>query len=103
MKLDVLPALLLTILFLAFVLVWVPQYHKRLEPWMRDRIGRMLGFRIRNNVSFYNRGWTPAPDAPRGSGCVVLFWEFGVVLGCAAAPIFLALTLLVLILMATSP
>jgi hypothetical protein len=62
----------------------------------------MLGFRIRNNASFSNRGWSPAPDAPRGSGCVVLFWEFVVGFGCGAGPIFLALTLLVLFLMAIS-
>lgn len=86
--------------YLLFAVFWVRRFSQRVEPAMRERIGRMLGRRINRRGTGRSSGWYWAGEGPRRSGCLLLFWEFVVNFGCAAGPLFGALLIMGLLMFA---
>jgi hypothetical protein len=100
MKAENLIALVFVALYLAFAVVWVMQFQRRIEPALRARIGQMLGFRIVDAFSGRSKSWRAAGDAPRNTGCTLLFWELMVKYGVGVLPLFLGLLLMGLVMFA---
>lgn len=99
MQFDLIP-IIAVVLYLAFVIVWMMQFNKRIEPWMRDRIGKRLGVKIVRRQSGRNVSWAAVGDAPRGKGCLIFFWEFVVTFVIGAGTVFFALLVMGLIMFA---
>ena len=55
MRFDLTP-ILAVIGFLMFAVVWVWQFNKRIEPWLRRLIGRMMRIEIVQRRRFRNVG-----------------------------------------------
>jgi len=99
MKFDLIP-LIIVIAYLAFVVIWITQFNKRIEPWLRERIGNMLHVKIVRRQHFRTISWEAAGDAPRGVGCLISFWEFVVTFVVGAGTVFLALLVMGLVMFA---
>ncbi|MEO8607364.1 MAG: hypothetical protein ABI690_05760 [Chloroflexota bacterium] len=99
MKFDLVPIIVVAG-YLAFVVVWITQFNKRIEPWLRARIGWMLHVEIVRRQHFRNISWEAAGDAPRGTGCLISLWEFVVTFVVGAGMVFFALLVMGLIMFA---
>jgi hypothetical protein len=100
MKAENLIAFVFVALYLAFAVVWVMQFQRRIEPALRARIGQMLGFRIIDAFKGRGKSWQAAGDAPRNMGCLLLFWELVVKFGVGVLPLFAALLVMGLVMFA---
>ncbi len=98
--LDTLIPLILVVLYLIFAVVWVMQFRQRMEPALRQRIGRMLGVTIVWQQQGRNQGWVIRGTSGRGKGCILLFWEVVVNWGLGVLPLFVALLVMGLLMFA---
>lgn len=99
MAFDPIP-ILFVILFLSFVIGWILLFNRRVEPWLRERIGRKLGVRINRRIRFRSSGWEAVGATRPSTGCLVTFWEVVIEFGLGVGPIFLALLVMGLALFA---
>jgi hypothetical protein len=84
--------------YLAFAVVWMNLFNKRLEPWMRARIGKMLGVKIVYGGGFRRTSWKAVGEAAPGTGCLITFWEIVVTFIIGGGMVFLGLLVTGLIL-----
>jgi hypothetical protein len=97
MQFDPIP-IILTLGYLAFAVVWVMQFNKRIEPWLRGQIGKMLGVKIAYSGGFRRSSWKAVGEAASGTGCLIAFWEFVVTFIIGGGVVFLGLLVTGLIL-----
>ena len=99
MQLDLIPIVAVAV-YLAFVVIWITQFNKRIEPWLRERIGKRLHVKIVRRQHFRTVSWEAAGGASRETGCLISFWEFVVTFVVGAGMVFFALLVMGLIMFA---
>ena len=71
--------------YLVAALVWAPAFYRAIDPWLRHRVGILLGVTIvwRRGSGAGGRaawGWTPDPGVPVGEALEHIVARFGVLL-----------------------
>jgi hypothetical protein len=59
--------------YLVAALAWAPAFYRAIDPWLRRRVGTLLGVSI-----VWRRGWTPDPTVPVGDTLEHIVRRFGV-------------------------
>ena len=59
--------------YLVAALAWAPAFYHAVDPWLRRRVGMLLGVTI-----VWRRGWTPDPGVPVGDTLEHIVHRFGV-------------------------
>jgi hypothetical protein len=59
--------------YLVAALAWAPAFYRAVDPWLRRRVGMLLGVSI-----VWRRGWTPDPGVPVGDTLEHIVHRFGV-------------------------
>jgi hypothetical protein len=59
--------------YLVAALVWAPAFYRAVDPWLRRRVGVLLGVTI-----VWRRGWAPDPGVPVGDTLEHIVHRFGV-------------------------
>ena len=59
--------------YLVAALAWAPAFYRAVDPWLRRRVGMLLGVTI-----VWRRGWTPDPGVPVGDTLEHIVHRFGV-------------------------
>jgi hypothetical protein len=59
--------------YLVAALVWAPAFYRAVDPWLRRRVGVLLGVTI-----VWRRGWAPDPGVPVGDTLEQIVHRFGV-------------------------
>jgi hypothetical protein len=59
--------------YLVVALVWAPAFYRAIDPWLRRRVGILLGVTI-----VWRRGWTADPGVPVGATLEHIVRRFGV-------------------------
>lgn len=97
--------LVMVVIFLAFTAFWMLRGYPRLEAAFMRRLGDRLGVRIGKRTTFRGAGsWEiyPVDSRTPSKGCWVTLNEFAFMMGCSAAPIFLMLIIITLIMFAAN-
>jgi hypothetical protein len=94
---------ILVFAYFGFMIFWLPFASRRLEPKLRDAIGRRLGIRIVRGTGVKGGlNWQVEGKKQANKGCQLVMWEGIAVLILFIAPIFLALSVLGVLLFALS-
>ncbi len=59
--------------YLVAALAWAPAFYRAVDPWLRRRVGMLLGVTI-----VWRRGWTADPGVPVGDTLEHIVHRFGV-------------------------
>jgi hypothetical protein len=59
--------------YLVAALAWAPAFYRAVDPWLRRRVGILLGVTI-----VWRRGWTADPGVPVGDTLEHIVHRFGV-------------------------
>src|SRR5690349_16228973 len=94
---------ILVFVYFGFMIFWIPFASRRLEPKVREYIGRKLGITLVRGTGM-GRGlnWRVEGKKQSNRGCQITMWEGITVLGIFVVPIFLALGILGAILFISS-
>ncbi len=86
---------ILVFAYFGFMIWWLPFANRRLEPAIRERIGKRMGIRIVRGDGFRKGlNWQVSGKEQTGRGCQLMLWEGFTVVALYILPIFLALALL---------
>jgi hypothetical protein len=61
--------------YLVAALAWAPAFYRAIDPWLRRRVGILLGVTI-----VWRRGWAPDPSVPVGDALEGIVHRFGVLM-----------------------
>jgi hypothetical protein len=94
---------ILVFVYFGFIIFWLPFATRRVEPNIRERIGRRLGIKLVRGTGV-NKGlnWQIEGKKQANRGCQIAMWEGITVIGIFMLPIFLGLSLLGVILFVSS-
>jgi len=94
---------ILVFAYFGFIIFWLPFATRRVEPSLRERIGRRLGVNIVRGSGVRNGlNWQVEGQKDAGRGCQITLWESLTVLAIYILPVILALALLGVVLFVSS-
>jgi len=101
MESPLLPAALV-VLYAIFYAAWVLFFNRRLNAWIRGKIGAFFGFTVVERMRLRTTAWEIKGPHTWEQGCLVRILEFVTTFGCLGLPIFLGMAAVVLALFALS-
>jgi hypothetical protein len=94
---------ILVFAYFGFIIFWLPYANRRVEPSVRERIGRRLGLKLVRGTGI-NKGlnWQIEGKKQANRGCQIAMWEGMAVIGIFVIPVILALGILGAVLYVSS-
>lgn len=95
--------IILVFAYFGFIIFWLPFANRRVEPSIRERVGRRLGIKIvRGPGVGKGLNWRVEGQKQANRGCQIAIWEGVTVIGIFVMPVFLALAILGVVLFVSS-